>query len=81
MDIACITTDIRKEKAMANYRTVKELKPHNGWDITRVHTNGFYRYIAKANIRGQEYELEDHSLTGLKKAINWTSGKHWNYGI
>lgn len=29
---------------MANYRTLRDLKPYKGADITRVHSNGKFTY-------------------------------------
>lgn len=55
---------------MANHRTTLKLKPYKGYEMERVTKDGKHTYLAH---KGGEV-LDDNSLYGLKKAINWTLG-------
>lgn len=52
---------------MANYRTVRELKPYKGAEITRLHSNGAYFYYA---FMGDGIVIMEMSLRELRKEIN-----------
>lgn len=51
---------------MANYRTVRELKPYKGADITRLHTNGSFYYFA---FMGDGPILWSNTLKELKEKV------------
>lgn len=51
---------------MANYRTVRELKPYKGADITRLHMNGSFYYFA---FMGDGPILRANTLKELKGKV------------
>lgn len=51
---------------MTNYRTVRELKPYKGADITRLHTKGRFYYFA---FMGDGTEFMADSLKELKRMV------------
>lgn len=51
---------------MANYRTVRELKPYKGAEITRLHRNGAFDYYA---FMGDGAILHAETLNGLKGKV------------
>lgn len=51
---------------MANYRTVRELKPYKGADIARLHTKGKFYYFA---FMGDGTEFISYSLKELKRMV------------
>ena len=51
---------------MANYRTVRELKPYKGAEITRLHRNGSFLYFG---FMGDGTEFMADSLKELKRMV------------
>lgn len=51
---------------MANYRTVRELKPYKGAEITRLHKDGIFSYFA---FMGDGTTLRARTLKELKGKV------------